>query len=62
MWAAAALAHRGGGRTAAALFLASGTVYLCGGLLLTMLVNVPMNADRPTRHRVNQAPDGHGRS
>jgi uncharacterized membrane protein len=48
MWAAAALAHRGGGRTAAALSLAAGTVYLCGGLLLTMLVNVPMNEDLAT--------------
>lgn len=39
------LAWRSARRRAAALFLAAAAVYLVGGLILTMAVNVPMNED-----------------
>lgn len=41
--AAAALARAAGLSRAALLFVAAGLVYLIGGLVLTMAVNVPMN-------------------
>ena len=39
----AALAYSGGARGAALAFAIAGLVYLGGGLILTMAVNVPMN-------------------
>ncbi len=42
---AAGLLRRHGRRRAAALFAAASFVYLVGGLILTMTVNVPMNED-----------------
>ncbi|MGC5627026.1 DUF1772 domain-containing protein [Georgenia sp. Z1344] len=45
MAAAALLARRSRRPRAAAYLLAAGLVYLAGGLLLTMLVNVPMNEE-----------------
>ncbi|MEZ5716837.1 MAG: anthrone oxygenase family protein [Paracoccaceae bacterium] len=41
--ATAVLARSAGQRRAAALFALAGAVYLFGGMLLTMTVNVPMN-------------------
>ena len=43
MLATAVLARRQGLRAAAGAFALAGLVYFCGGLLLTMSVNVPMN-------------------
>lgn len=45
MLLAAALAHRRGAGRASALFALGAVVYLVGGLLLTMTVNVPMNEE-----------------
>jgi uncharacterized membrane protein len=45
MAVAAVLAHRQHSRAAATAFAAAAVVYLFGGLLLTLLVNVPMNQD-----------------
>ena len=51
---AAAFAHRERSRAAAATFAVAAVLYIAGGLVLTLLVNVPMNEElaavAPPRH------------